>query len=151
MKSLIVAPILIQIKDTQGLDDEELHNSRTYQFYLGVVLESFTIEVNMFEVSQLVTFSIIIITLILSLCLSTYCVFQTSHHVIKPLRILNTRMMEILQQDNYDSVNLDSKVGTCKEISDLQEQFNDLISDYKFTQNEFMKQESDVIALIDLA
>ena len=29
--------------------------------------------------------------------------------------------------------------------------FNDLISDYKFTQNEFMKQESDVIALIDLA
>ena len=37
------------------------------------------------------------------------------------------------------------------EINSLQHQFNDPISDYKFTKNEFMKQESDVIALIDLA
>jgi hypothetical protein len=48
-------------------------------------------------------------------------------------------------------VHLDSSSGKCKEISDLQDSFKDLISDYKFTQNEFMKQESDVIALIDLA
>ena len=61
------------------------------------------------------------------------------------------RMNEILQEDNYNEVQLDSSSGQCKEIKDLQKKFSDLISDYKFTQNEFMKQESDVIALIDLA
>ena len=60
-------------------------------------------------------------------------------------------MNEILQEDNYNEVQLDSSSGQCKEIKDLQKKFSDLISDYKFTQNEFMKQESDVIALIDLA
>lgn len=46
---------------------------------------------------------------------------------------------------------LNEQSHTCKEIIQLQKQFTDLISDYKFTQNEFMKQESDVVALIDLA
>ena len=53
----------------------------------------------------------IFVTLIVSLLLSTYCVFQTSHTVIKPLRILNMRMNEILQEDNYDAVSLDSSSG----------------------------------------
>ena len=61
------------------------------------------------------------------------------------------RMNEILSEENYNEVHIDSSSGECKEIEDLQNQFSDLISDYKFTQNEFMKQESDVIALIDLA
>ena len=77
--------------------------------------------------------------LILALLISTYCVFQTSHTVIKPLRVLNKRMTEILQSDNVDDVNLDSSQGKCKEICKLQAEFSDLISDYKFTQNEFMK------------
>ena len=61
------------------------------------------------------------------------------------------RMHEILQAENYNDVSLDTSSGKCKEIKNLQDQFSDLISDYKFTQNEFMKQDSDVIALIDLA
>ena len=96
-------------------------------------------------------YSAIAACLIFSLLLSTYCVNQTSSAVIKPLRILNMRMNEILQEDNYNEVQLDCSSGQCKEIKDLQKKFSDLISDYKFTQNEFMKQESDVIALIDLA
>ena len=39
--------------------------------------------------------------------------------MIRPLRILNTRMNEILQEDNYDSLDLDGLGGKCKEISDL--------------------------------
>ena len=60
-------------------------------------------------------------------------------------------MNEIIQANNYDDVNFDNSSGKCKEIKALQVQFSHLISDYKFTQNDFMKQESDVIALIDLA
>ena len=92
----------------------------------------------------------ILVTLILSLLLSTYCIFQTSNAVLKPLRVLNMRMNEILQDDNFDEVSL-GQGGGCEEIAKLQAQFSDLISDYKFTQNEFIKQESDCIALIDLA
>ena len=46
---------------------------------------------------------------------------------------------------------MNSADSKCREIRDLQDRFSDLIADYKFTQNEFMNQESDVIALIDLA
>ena len=105
----------------------------------------------MFTLEDLKFYAIIVATLVLSLLLSTYCVFQTSHAVIKPLRILNQRMNEILKANNYNELGLDSSSGKCQEIRELQVQFSHLISDYKFTQNEFMKQESDVIALIDLA
>ena len=43
------------------------------------------------------------------------------------------RMNEILQAENYNMVELDSASGKCKEINNLQGQFSDLISDYKFT------------------
>ena len=60
-------------------------------------------------------------------------------------------MNEILQDDNYNEVSMNNDDSKCREIRDLQDKFSDLIADYKFTRNEFMKQESDVIALIDLA
>lgn len=104
-----------------------------------------------FEPKDLIFYGTIFVCLVIALLASTVCVFQTSHAVIKPLRVLNMRMTEILQGDSYDQINLEGSSAGCKEIGDLQTQFSDLISDYKFTQNEFMKQESDVIALIDLA
>ena len=85
------------------------------------------------QLSDLKYYSAIVACLIVSLFLSTYCVFQTSHAVIKPLRVLNMRMTEILQEDNYNEVQLDSSSGQCREIKDLQKKFSDLISDYKFT------------------
>lgn len=62
-------------------------------------------------------------------------------------------MTEILQDENIGAISLDSgdSKDRCADIKNLQEKFSDLISDYKFTQNDFMKQESEVIALIDLA
>ena len=91
------------------------------------------IEVKVFEWSDIKYYSAILLTLIISLLLSTYCVFQTSHAVIKPLRVLNMRMNEILQDDNYDQSALEGQSGGCEEIAKLQAQFSDLISDYKFT------------------
>lgn len=34
---------------------------------------------------------------------------------------------------------MNSEDSKCREIKDLQEKFSDLIADYKFSQNEFMK------------
>ena len=99
--------------------DATKRTNRTYVFYTGVVLAKFSITVSVFEVNDLIYYSLIAAALVLSLLLSTYCVFQTSHQVIRPLRILNTRMNEILQEDNYDSLDLDGLGGKCKEISDL--------------------------------
>ena len=85
-----------------------------------------------------------------SLLLAVFCVYKTSDAVIKPLRVLNKRMSEMLQEENYNEVNFDMS-SSCQEIGKLQNDFKSLINDYKFTQNVFLKQESDVIALIDLA
>ena len=115
-KSLIVSPIYLSLQDTKDTSSE----SRTYSFYVAVVPEETTIQVEVFEMSDLKYYGAIFLVLILSLLLSTYCVFQTSHAVIKPLRILNTRMNEIMQEGNYNEVNLDDSSGKCKEINSLQ-------------------------------
>ena len=91
-------------------------DNRTYSFYLGVVPKEIEIEVKVFEAGDLIYYGAILVTLIMSLLLSTYCVFQTSHAVIKPLRVLNMRMNEILQSGDYSEVHLDSNSGKCKEI-----------------------------------
>lgn len=79
------------------------------------------IDIGLFDISDLKYYSAMLVALVLSLLLSAYCVFQTSHAVIKPLRILNMRMNEILQEENYNEVSLDSSGGTCKEIKNLQD------------------------------
>ena len=91
--------------------------------------------------------------MILSFLLSIYCVFQTSHTVVRPLRVLNARMNEILQSNNLNDALTPNQNDeeTCREIKELQEQFSNLMSDYKFTNNELMNQDNDVIALIELA
>ena len=77
------------------------------------------IVVKAFEWKDMKYYSAIFVTLILSLVLSTYCVFQTSHAVIKPLRVLNMRMSEILQEDNNAEVALEGQSDGCEEIAKL--------------------------------
>jgi hypothetical protein len=78
------------------------------------------VEVNVF--SDFLGYYIVIgVTLALSLLFSTYCIFKTSHTVIKPLRVLNERMNEILADNNHNEIEMDSGSGHCKEITNLQE------------------------------
>lgn len=86
-----------------SISDQE-NAERTVAFYIGVVPKEQKINVNVFELSDLKYYGSVAAVLIVSLILSTYCVFQTSHAVIKPLRILNMRMNEILQANNYNEV-----------------------------------------------
>ena len=89
-KSLIFAPIKVSLAHT-SVDDyaEEINEERTISFYIGVVPLTQKVSVDVFTLEDLKFYAMIVATLILSLLLSTYCVFQTSHAVIKPLRILN--------------------------------------------------------------
>ena len=77
------------------------------------------IDLKAFEWSDMKFYGSVFVILVVSLMLSTYCIFQTSHAVIKPLRVLNQRMNEILQAENFDEVQLDGHEGQCQEISAL--------------------------------
>ena len=75
-KHLIVAPIYLSLKDEViDSEGEQIEESRTYSFYMGVVPKETTIEVKSFEWSDLKYYAAILVTLVLSLMLSTYCVF----------------------------------------------------------------------------
>ena len=121
--------------------------------YIGLVPKDYTIEIQVMDQQDWKTYVMIICTLIASLSLTAVCIFQTSHTVIKPLRRLNTRMREILESENLGEVRLrEGDKNTCEEITQLYTSFNNLISDYKFIQNDFMKKDKpDIMAAIDLA
>ena len=101
---------------------------------MGAVLPEIVIEVTLITPLDIVYYTLCIVALIMSLCCSTFCVYQTSKAVINPLSQLNMRMTEILQDDiNAVSLDNDDAEGKCSDIKNLQEKFSDLISDYKFT------------------
>lgn len=130
----------------------DLGTGKVYTFLMGAVPKKTTIEVTMFQWGDLKFYGPCFAAVVFSMLLSTCCVLETSNAVINPLRQLNMRMTEILQDESLEVVSLDNhSTDRCREIKSLQDHFSALISDYKFTQNAFMKQDSDVIALIDLA
>ena len=110
-----------------------------------------TVQIALFEVSDLKFYSVVFVILVCSLLISNCCLRQTSSIIINPLHRLNARMNDVLKAENFNDVHFNAGHSSCHEIQNLQEQFSDLIADYKFSQNDFMNQESDVIALIDLA
>ena len=68
-RDLIVAPIYLTLDSGQGTGE------RTYCFYLGVVPKRLVINVKAFAMSDIKYYGAIFIGLVLSLLLSTYCVF----------------------------------------------------------------------------
>ena len=117
---LIVSTINLRLKHLKNESNEEL----TYAFMMGAVPKSPKINVKMFKWSDLKTYSACLIALILSMMISAYCVHRTSSAVMFPLRQLNMRMTEILQDEKLDSATLDSQSEKCKEIRNLQDQFS---------------------------
>ena len=78
------------------------------------------------------TYVLIVCTLVFVLILTGLCIFQIAHSVIKPLRVLNSRMREILESKNLSEVTLVDENDTCMEINSLYVSFRSLLSDYKF-------------------
>ena len=75
-KSLIFAPIKVSLAHT-SVDDyaEEINEERTISFYIGVIPLQQKVSVDVFTLEDLKFYALIVATLILSLLLSTYCVF----------------------------------------------------------------------------
>ena len=79
-----------------------------------------------------------------------YCIYQSSHASILPLDTLNDRMRDILDAQTLIDLVQNENQATSKEISQLYALFQTLISNKKFTNNDFMQKE-DALAVIDLA
>lgn len=92
-KTLVVSPIYVNLEGHIGTEDKP----NTYAFMMGAVPKETIIEVALYQSSDLTLYLACGLALFLSLLLSTYCVHKTSFAVIFPLRKLNMRMTEILQ------------------------------------------------------
>ena len=105
-KPLIVVPIFLSLGDDNVKSGST--GERTNSLFLGVVPSNTKVQVDVFKLSDLKFYAAIVITLALTLFLATICLYQTAHAIIKPLRVLNTRMNEILKADNYNEVDFDT-------------------------------------------
>ena len=74
-RPLIVAPIYLTLESVKSDNGAQVQGERTYCFYLGVVPNKLEINVRAFAMSDIKYYAAIFIGLILSLFLSTYCVF----------------------------------------------------------------------------
>ena len=107
-KTLVVSPIYVDLEGGEiGTEDKP----NTYAFMMGAVPEETIIEVALYQSSDLKLYLACGLALFLSLLLSTYCVHKTSFAVIFPLRKLNMRMTEILQDEHLDAVSLAFKMS----------------------------------------
>ena len=79
-----------------------------------------------------------------------YCIYKSSHMSILPLDALNDRMRDILDAQILVDLVQNANQPTSKEIQELYALFQTLISNKKFTNNDFMMKE-DALAVIDLA
>lgn len=95
-------PVFLSLIDNSLDQGTKVEGEDSYAFLIGVVPTVESFNVKFFQSKDLWYYVIIVTTLIASLFLTTCCVFQTSHAIIKPLRVLNTRMNEILEEDNYN-------------------------------------------------
>ena len=118
-KSLIVAPVFLSLIDNSLDQGIKVSGTDSYVFIIGVVPKVTNFEVKSFQLTDLWLYCALILSLCVSLLLTTCCVFQMAHAVIKPLRVFNTRMNEILQEDNYNDVNMNAEDSKCREIKDL--------------------------------
>ena len=126
----------------------------THSYTLGIVYLQSTVTQNasqlpMFNHSDFVIFTILAILLALILIFSAIVAYQTAHYIIRPLRMLNNKMINIIIATEGD-IELTADVESSHELTLLYNEFKDLISAKKFENNNFMLK-SDALAVIDLA
>lgn len=87
--------------------------------------------------------------LFLVLSLASVSIFQSIHHLVLPLRVLNQRMSDVMDSDPLGELK-DNQDGSSIEINNLYELFKSLISNRKFSNNSFLTM-PDVLAVVELA
>lgn len=88
--------------------------------------------------------------LLLLLVFSAILAYQTGHYIIRPLRMLNNRLITIVTATDDRDMELEDVEESSIEINLLYNEFKDLLSAKKFENNNFMSK-PDALAVIDLA
>ncbi|CDW83509.1 UNKNOWN [Stylonychia lemnae] len=128
-------------------------NKTEHVFSIGIAMKSDDVTT---QIKSLTIISDRVITIlcilgalvILTLITAAIVAYETSHYIIRPLRMLNSKMREIINAKQ--EIELINEEETSKELTDLYDVFKNLISAKKFENNDFI-QKSDALAVIDLA
>jgi nitrate/nitrite-specific signal transduction histidine kinase len=76
--------------------------------YLGVVRSQKDATFEILTLSDFLKRQVwLIVILVLSIIMSAFCIFQTSHILIRPLRQLNSKMREILESKAQREISAD--------------------------------------------
>ena len=124
-------------------------------YTLAVVLkENFITDkaqsVGAFESTDYLIFTLLGLLLILTLVFSSMLAYSTAHYIIRPLRMLNNKMVNIILSQDEDAELTNNDEESSFELTLLYNQFKDLISAKKFENNNFMMK-PDAMAVLDLA
>jgi hypothetical protein len=141
-------PLKLRLQDTPEAPSEHL-----YSLYV-VLKHSFLSEaassMSIFGKKDYYIFSLLGLLLILTLAFSAIIAYQTAHYIIRPLRMLNNKMINIMYSRGADDIELTIDEESSLELTLLYYEFKDLISAKKFENNDFMSK-PDALAVIDLA
>ena len=76
--------------------------------YLGVVRSQKDSTLEILTLSDFLKRQVwLIVILVLSIIMAAFCIFQTSHILIRPLRQLNSKMREILESKAQREISAD--------------------------------------------
>jgi hypothetical protein len=141
-------PLKLRLQDTPDAPLEHL-----YTLYV-VLKHSFLSEaasnMSIFGRKDYLIFTLLGLLLILTLGFSAIIAYQTAHYIIRPLRMLNNKMINIMYSRGADDIELTIDEESSLELTLLYYEFKDLISAKKFENNDFMSK-PDALAVIDLA
>eukprot|EP00347_Sterkiella_histriomuscorum_P007084 403350315 len=132
---------------------ENDNSKQEHIFSIGIIMKTEDVTGPITSLSIISQKVIIIISLLAAFTIVMFVIaaivaYETSHYIIRPLRMLNNKMREIISAGI--DIELINDEETSKELTDLYDVFKNLISAKKFENNDFMFK-SDALAVIDLA
>ena len=119
---------------------DDTTTSKFHMFSICLVRKDTPVEIDFGESIIYVLVLAVLVLILFSFLI--FCVFfRTSHSLIRPLRKLNTKIKEVMVDDEQGNTQSELKVDddSSKDITELYRVFRDLIQDKQFSQNRFLK------------
>ena len=143
---------LISIRPIMLKMDESSPPHHAFSFCFVLNKGYITRSIDQFEIFKSDFTNSIILTgtmLLISISLGYICIKETSETIVRPFRELNGRLKAVIRSKDK-SAKLQEGTAVCAEITELYSLFNNILTTYKFQNNDFMNK-SDEMAIIDLA
>ena len=138
--------LIINLNNTISNNEKDFRQDHVLT--LAVLVQNPVVEVSRPK-SFILMALVAVVSFILLMLLVWFCIFQTTHRMIRPLRNLNERMIEIMEEGDADATEMNI-AESCKEIKVVEQIFKQLIQDRQFSNNDFLHKE-EALAIIDLA